>query len=98
VRVREPNDQELEQASRRARTALGFLQLGGMAFAAVVAIGLVPRLVAAQWPELGAAAHLGAAVAAVLVAFGSVVLGVARLRRTWAEDERRARGDDAPPR
>ena len=96
--MREPGKDEMEQASRRARTALGFLQLGGIAFAAVIAIGLVPRLVAARWPALDAAAHLGAVVAAVLVAFGSVVLGVARLRRTWAEDERRARGDDAPPR
>jgi hypothetical protein len=91
-------DRDDEQAAQRARAALGFLQLGGIAFVAVIALGLAPRIVAARWPALGGVAQVGALVAAVLVAIGSVVMGTVRLRRRWASEERRPRGgDDAEP-
>ena len=97
--MREPDRDALEQAAGRARTALGFLQLGGGAFLAVIALGFVPRIVAAEWPELEGMARGGALAAAALVAIGAVVAGMARLHRTWASEERRARDDDtAPPR
>ena len=96
--MREPDGDDLERAAARARTALGFLQLGGIAFVAVIAVGLVPRIVAARWPALAGVAQLGALAAAVLVAICSVVVGAMRLRRRWASEERRPPDDDESPR
>jgi hypothetical protein len=96
--LREPDRDDLERAAARARTALGFLQLGGIAFVAVIALGLVPRIVAARWPSLAGVAQLGALGASALVAIGSVVVGALRLRRRWASEERRPSDDDAPSR
>lgn len=93
---REPDDRDLENARRRLRTAIGFLQLGGIAFAAVVAIGLLPRIIAARAPGAMDALQLAAVSSAVLVAVGAVALGIARVRRLL-KDPAPPPGDAAEP-
>jgi hypothetical protein len=97
MRDREPDDRDLEYARRRLRTALGFLQLGGLAFLAVVAIGLLPRLLAGRPPAAASGAlQLAAVAAAAVVAIGSVALGIRRLRRMLRDPDPPASGA-APP-
>jgi ABC-type uncharacterized transport system YnjBCD permease subunit len=98
VRVHEPDRDALERAAGRARAALGLLQLGGVAFLAVIALGFVPRIVAATWTELEGVARGGALAAAALVAIGSVIAGMVRLHRMWPSEQRTRDDDAAPPR
>ena len=96
--MREPDGDDLERAAARARTALGFLQLGGIAFVAVIALGLAPRIVAARWPALAGVAQLAALAGGVLVAIGSVVVGRAALLARPPPPQPHGPHDDAPPR
>ncbi len=91
--MREPNEREREREAERealrARAALSLLQVAGIGFVAVVAIGLAPRVLSSWWPGLGPSASVVALAVGVLVALATVGVGVARLRRIWREQDRR---------
>jgi hypothetical protein len=76
-----PLDEEDPERARRLRRLATFLQAGGIAFLAVVALGLLPTIVGASYPALGA--RLAALVWIVAPAIPIVLLVVAavRLRR-----------------
>ena len=94
--MREPDEQQQEQEqARRLRTALGLLQIGGLGFLAMIAAGLLPRLLAAWYPALGR--PWVTAAAGSLAALGAVALSVVRLRRIWRDSERRTPGDGSAP-
>ncbi|WP_242354369.1 MULTISPECIES: hypothetical protein [Anaeromyxobacter] len=93
--MREPDekrDQRAEEAERRrAFTVLGLLQVGGLGLLAVIAVGLVPRVLASSFPSLGA--PWITAAAAIVAAFGAVALSLLRLRRVWRDSDRDSGGD-----
>lgn len=90
--MREPDEQQQEQEQeRRLRTALGLLQIGGLGFLAMIAAGLLPRLLSEWYPALGKAWITAAAGS--LAALGAVALSVVRLRRIWRDADRRTPGE-----
>jgi hypothetical protein len=92
--MHEPDEQQEREQERRLHTTMGLLQIGGLAFLAMIAAGLLPRLLAAWIPALRA--PWIPAAAGSLVALGAVALSVIRLRRIWRDSER-GPGEGGPP-
>lgn len=85
--MREPerhgHDREAEEAerARRARRVLFLLQAGGVVFLAVVALGLLPRILSAVSPALGRSAAEAVWIVAPLLGLGLLAFAALRLRR-----------------
>jgi hypothetical protein len=78
---RTPDDLSEEERARAARKLVARLQVGGIVFLGVVALGLLPAALAAVSPPLGRAATAAAWVIAPLVTVGLLVFAALRLRR-----------------
>jgi hypothetical protein len=71
---------EAERA-RAVRTLVHRLQAGGIAFLAVVCLGLLPAVLSTEWPALGHAATFAIWVVAPAIPIGLLVFAASRLRR-----------------
>lgn len=67
--------------ARRLRRLSGLLQAGGVVFLAVVAIGLLPAILRASFPSLGARAAVAAWILAPALGVALLVVAAIRLRR-----------------
>ncbi len=70
-----------EERARAKRTLLHRLQAGGLAFLAVLCLGLLPSVLGAGWPALGRAAQVAAWVLGPAIPLALLVFAVLRLRR-----------------
>jgi hypothetical protein len=79
---RDPLD-EVPEAEREARLRRlsRLLQAGGAVFLGVVALGLLPAVLAQAWPALGRPASIAVWVVAPLVTLALLVFAAFRLRR-----------------
>ena len=79
---RDPAEELTEAERARAlRTLSRRLQAGGMAFLAVVSLGLLPAVLSTVWPSLGHAATFAIWVIAPAIPIGLLVFAALRLRR-----------------
>ena len=81
---REPpglEDPDDEERRRRLARMLRWLQAGGIAFLAVIALGMLPRILDALSPGLGEAAVVPATLAAIAVPIVLLVVAALRLGR-----------------
>ncbi len=77
---REPELSDEERA-RIVRRLSRLLQAGGIAFLAVVSLGLLPRILSPAWPSLGRAISVAAWVLAPAIGIALLVFAVRGLRR-----------------
>ncbi len=70
-----------EERARAKRTLVHRLQAGGLAFLAVVCLGLLPSVLGAEWPGLGRAARVAAWFVAPVIPVALLVFAALRLRR-----------------
>jgi hypothetical protein len=70
-----------EERARAKRTLVHRLQAGGLAFLAVVILGLLPAALSPEWPALGRAVRIGAWFVAPAIPVALLVYAVLRLRR-----------------
>ncbi len=70
-----------EERARARRTLVRRLQAGGIAFLAVVCLGLLPSALEAEWPALGRAAHVAVWFVAPAIPIALLVFAALRLRR-----------------
>ncbi len=78
---RTPGDLTEAERARAARVLVTRLQLGGIVFLAVVALGLLPSALSAISPALGRAASGAAWVIGPLLTLALLVFAALRLRR-----------------
>jgi hypothetical protein len=76
-----PLDEEDPERARRLRRLATFLQAGGVAFLAVVALGLLPTIVGASFPALGARLAALVWIVAPAIPIALLVVAAVRLRR-----------------
>jgi hypothetical protein len=69
------------ERARRLRRFSTFAQAGGVAFLAVVSLGLLPTIIAASYPALGEKVAVAVWVLAPAVPIGLLVVAAFRLRR-----------------
>ena len=69
------------ERARAVRTLVRRLQAGGIAFLAVVCLGLLPAVLSTEWPALGRAATFAIWVVAPAIPIGLLVFAALRLRR-----------------
>ena len=78
----EPSSPELDaERARRARRFAAYAQAGGIAFLAVVALGLLPTILAASYPAAGEKAAIAIWVAAPAIPIALLVVAAFRLPR-----------------
>ena len=70
-----------EERARATRRLVHRLQVGGIAFLAVVVLGMLPALLSTRWPELGRAASVAVWFLAPAIGVSLLVFAVIRLRR-----------------
>ncbi len=70
-----------EERARAKRTLLHRLQAGGLAFLAVVVLGLLPAALSAASPSLGRIAQVAVWFVAPAIPVGLLVFALLRLRR-----------------
>lgn len=70
-----------EERARATRTLVRRLQAGGIAFLAVVCLGLLPELLSREWPALGRAATVAIWIVAPAIPIGLLAFAALRLRR-----------------
>ncbi len=79
---RDPWSELTEEERRRAtRTLVRRIQAGGLAFLAVVCLGLLPAVLSAEWPALGRAASVAVWFVAPAIPVALLVFAALRLRR-----------------
>jgi hypothetical protein len=78
---RTPGDLTEAERARGARTLVRRLQLGGIVFLAVVALGLLPTALGAVSPALGRAVAGAAWIVGPLLALALLAFAALRLRR-----------------
>jgi hypothetical protein len=83
---------EGRERARRARRLSWLLQAGGIAFLAVVALGLLPTILSASSPVLGTRAAVAVLILAPAIPIALLAVAALRLRR-WMSGEDRP---DAP--
>ncbi|HEX9401440.1 MAG TPA: hypothetical protein VF912_15125 [Anaeromyxobacter sp.] len=79
----EPVLTEEEERARvlRLRRFWGYVQAGGIVFLAVVALGLLPTIISASYPALGAKVAVAVWVLAPAVPIALLVVAAFRIRR-----------------
>lgn len=70
-----------EERARATRRLVHRLQVGGIAFLAVVFLGMLPSALSPRWPELGRVASVAAWFLAPAIGVTLLVFAVIRLRR-----------------
>lgn len=70
-----------EERARAIRTLVRRLQAGGIAFLAVVCLGLLPGVLSTEWPALGRVATFAIWVVAPALPIALLVFAALRLRR-----------------
>ncbi len=70
-----------EERARAARRLSRLLQAGGMAFLAVVSLGLLPGILSSAWPALERAASFAIWIVAPAIPIALLVFAASRLRR-----------------
>ena len=82
MRERDPADTLTpEERARAIRRLVRRLQAGGIAFLAVVCLGLLPAVLSAEWPALGRVATFAVWVVAPAIPIGLLVFAAFRLPR-----------------
>ena len=83
--AREPGPDESPEAAaeraRRLRRVSRFLQAGGIAFLAVVSLGLLPTILSATFPAAGAKAAVAVWILAPAIPIALLVVAAIRLPR-----------------
>jgi hypothetical protein len=74
-------DEEDPERARRLRRIGGLLQAGGIVFLAVTALGLIPSIVGASFPALGARLSVLVWIVAPAIPIALLVVAAVRLRR-----------------
>jgi hypothetical protein len=69
------------ERARAIRTLVRRLQAGGIAFLAVVCLGLLPAVLSTEWPALGHAATFAVWIVAPAIPIGLLVFAAFRLPR-----------------
>ena len=78
----DPDSPELEaERARRRRRFFAWAQAGGIAFLAVVSLGLLPTILAAVYPAAGERAAIAVWIAAPAISIALLVVAAFRLPR-----------------
>ncbi len=76
-----PTEEDERARARRLRWFSRFAQAGGIAFLAVVSLGLLPTIISASYPALGAKVAVAVWVLAPAVPIALLVVAAFRLPR-----------------